>query len=273
MADIHPSAVVAESARLADDVVVGPQAVIGAEVTLGHGCLVGSACLIEGPSEFGADNVFYGHCSVGSASQDKKYRQRGLLRVGAGNVFREFTTINRGTGAEDETVIGNGNLFLAYVHVAHDCLIADNCVFANCVQLGGHVQVGARATLGGMAAVHQHCRIGSLAMIGAGTIVRTDVPPYAKCTVAMAGQSVSVNDIGMRRAGMDDAQIGAVRSAWRLLYRQNLTLDAATDQIGKLADDCECLQVLAGFLAKIKEQGRGIVRPRRGNSGKAKDKP
>ena len=142
MADIHPSAVVVEQARLAADVVVGPQAVIGAGVTMAKGCVVGPCCLVEGPSEFGEENLLYGHCSVGSESQDRKCRQGGMLRVGSGNVFREFTTINRATGAEDETVIGDENLFLAYVHVAHDCVVADKCVLANCVQLGGHVQLG-----------------------------------------------------------------------------------------------------------------------------------
>ena len=268
MADIHPTAVVDDQARLAADVVVGPQAVIGAGVALAQGCVVGPCCLVEGPSEFGQNNLMYGHCSIGSASQDRKHRQRGMLRVGSGNVFREFTTINRATGAEDETVIGDGNLFLAYVHVAHDCVVADNCVLANCVQLGGHVQLGDRATLGGMAAVHQHCRIGSLAMIGAGTIVRADVPPYAKYTISLAGQTVSINDVGMRRAGMDERQIGQLRAAWRVIYRQNMTLAAAAAAIAVLARQQEFLQVLGRFLAEVESQGRGIVRPRRGGRGR-----
>ena len=266
MADIHPSAVVDGAAQLADDVVVGPQAVIGAGVTLAAGCVVGPASLIEGPGEFGESNRFYGHCSVGSSSQDRKHRQRGMIRVGAGNVFREFTTVNRATGADDETVIGDSNLFLAYSHVAHDCIIADNCVLANCVQLGGHVQLGDRVTLGGLAAVHQHCRIGSLAMIGAGTIVRADVPPYAKFTISASGRSVSINDIGMRRAGMDDGQLRQVRAAWRLLYRQQRTLAAAAAAIGELAQREECLQVLGSFLSEAASGDRGIVRPRRGRN-------
>ncbi len=260
MPDIHPTAVVSPAARLAEDVQVGPHAVIEAEVSLAAGCRVGPASLLGGPSEFGPGNVFYGHCSIGADSQDKKHAGGGRLRVGAGNMFREFATVNRSTAAEGTTVIGDRNLIMSYAHVAHDCQLGNDIVLSNAVQLAGHVEVGDRAIVGGSAVVQQHCRIGMLALVGGATAARADVPPYVKYVDKDGRTKITINSIGMQRSNMASSQIEAAARALRLLYRKGLTRAAAAEAIGQLSESESCLAVLAAFLASVSPD-RGIVRP------------
>ena len=179
-ARVHPSAVVEAGARLGDDVVVGPFCYIGDDVEVGDGTTFGAHCSVTGPTRIGRRNRFVGHCAVGGEPQDKKFAgERVELVIGDDNTFREFVTLNRGTGSGGGvTRLGDRNWLLAYVHVAHDCVVGNDCVFSNNATLAGHVTVGDHVILSGFAGVHQFCRIGAHAFVGMGAFVNGDVPPF-----------------------------------------------------------------------------------------------
>ena len=234
MIDAH--ALVSPEARLAPDVSVGPFSIIGPQVQIGARTVVGPHVVINGPTTLGSDNRIFQFASLGDAPQDKKYRgEPTLLSIGDRNVFRESCTINRGT-THDKAVtrIGNDNLFMAYAHVAHDCVIGDNTVFANCVALGGHVEIGDWVILGGLTAVHQFTKIGAHAFLGGGSILSRDVPPY----VMVAGNPAvphGINAEGLKRRGFSEEQVRNVREAYRILYRSELKLSEALEQLAPLA--------------------------------------
>jgi len=177
---IHPAAIIDAKAHLDEGVSVGPFAVIGPGVEIGAGSVIGSHCVIEGPTRIGRDNVIKAHASVGGQPQDKKHKgEPTRLEIGDGNTIFEFTTLSRGTAdGAGVTRIGNDNWIMAYVHIAHDCVVGDHCVLANNATLAGHVVMGDWVILGGFAGVHQFCRIGSHAFIGMGSLVNADVPPF-----------------------------------------------------------------------------------------------
>ena len=179
-AQVHPSAVVDPAARLGEGVSIGAFTLVGAGVEIGDNTTVGPHCSILGPTRIGRDNRIHGHAALGGEPQDKKFEgERVDLVVGDGNVIREFTTINRGTGGGGGTTrIGNDNWLLAYAHVAHDCIVGDHCIFSNNATLAGHVVVGDHVILSGFAGIHQFCRIGDHAFIGMGALVNGDVPPF-----------------------------------------------------------------------------------------------
>jgi UDP-N-acetylglucosamine acyltransferase len=233
---IDARAVVSPQAELAPDVSVGPFSVIGAQVRIGPRSVIGPHAVISGPTTLGADNRVFQFASIGDAPQDKKYRgEPTLLEIGDRNVFRECCTINRGTaGDKGVTRIGDDNLFMAYSHVAHDCLIGANTVFANCASLGGHVEIGDWVILGGLTAVHQFTKIGAHAFLGGGSILSRDVPPY----VMVAGNPAvphSINSEGLKRRGFTEEQVRNVREAYRILYRSELRLAEALTQLEPLA--------------------------------------
>lgn len=233
---IDARAVVSPQAELAPDVNVGPFSVIGAQVRIGPRSVIGPHAVITGPTTLGADNRVFQFASIGDAPQDKKYRgEPTLLTIGDRNVFRECCTINRGTaGDKGVTRIGDDNLFMAYSHVAHDCVIGANTVFANCASLGGHVEIGDWVILGGLTAVHQFTKIGAHAFLGGGSILSRDVPPY----VMVAGNPAvphSINSEGLKRRGFTEEQVRNVREAYRILYRSELRLAEALTQLEPLA--------------------------------------
>jgi UDP-N-acetylglucosamine acyltransferase len=233
---IDARAVVSPQAELAPDVSVGPFSVIGAQVRIGPRSVIGPHAVISGPTTLGADNRVFQFASIGDAPQDKKYRgEPTLLEIGDRNVFRECCTINRGTaGDKGVTRIGDDNLFMAYSHVAHDCVIGANTVFANCASLGGHVEIGDWVILGGLTAVHQFTKIGAHAFLGGGSILSRDVPPY----VMVAGNPAvphSINSEGLKRRGFTEEQVRNVREAYRILYRSELRLAEALTQLEPLA--------------------------------------
>jgi UDP-N-acetylglucosamine acyltransferase len=198
--------------------------------------VIGPHAVISGPTTLGADNRVFQFASIGDAPQDKKYRgEPTLLEIGDRNVFRECCTINRGTaGDKGVTRIGDDNLFMAYSHVAHDCVIGANTVFANCASLGGHVEIGDWVILGGLTAVHQFTKIGAHAFLGGGSILSRDVPPY----VMVAGNPAvphSINSEGLKRRGFTEEQVRNVREAYRILYRSELRLAEALTQLEPLA--------------------------------------
>jgi UDP-N-acetylglucosamine acyltransferase len=255
---IDARAVVSPEAHLAPDVSVGPFSVIGPQVQIGPRTVIGPHVVLNGPATLGADNRIFQFASLGDAPQDKKYRgEPTQLAIGDRNVFRESCTINRGTThGEGVTRIGSDNLFLAYSHVAHDCVIGDHTVFANSVALGGHVEVGDWAILGGLVAVHQFAKIGAHAFLGGGSMVSQDVPPY----VMVAGNPAvphAVNAEGLKRRGFTAGQIRNIRDAYRILYRSELRLAEALARLEPLAAREPEIRVFVDF---IHASTRSLVR-------------
>jgi UDP-N-acetylglucosamine acyltransferase len=257
-ASIHPSAVIDPGASLAADVEVGPFAVIGADVEIGPGSRIGPHAVIRGPAEIGAQCRLFQFTSVGEDPQDMKYAgEQTRLVMGERNVVREFATIHRGTEQDKgETRIGNDNLFMAYTHVAHDCVIGDHVIMANAASLGGHVEIADWAILGGFSIVHQFCQIGAHSFSAMGSVVTKDVPPF----VTIGGhpaEARGINAEGLRRRQFSAELIAAIRRCYRLIYLSNLKLSDAVEQIRELANLHPELGCLADFIANSR---RSIVR-------------
>ncbi|MGH8800464.1 MAG: acyl-ACP--UDP-N-acetylglucosamine O-acyltransferase [Casimicrobiaceae bacterium] len=257
-ADVHPTAIVADSARLAGDVVIGPYTLVGPDAVIGEGTTIGAHVVIAARTTIGRRNRIFQFASIGEIPQDRKYTGDPTRTViGDDNVIREFVTIHAGT-AQDKgvTTVGDGNWLLAYSHVAHDCVIGDSTTFSNNAQLAGHVFIDDHAVLGGFVGVHQFCRVGAHAMVAAGSIVLQDVPPF----VTVAGSPAKphgTNSEGLRRCGFSGDDIAAIKRAYKTLYRQGRPLDQARAEIAAAARAAPALQPLAAFLEL---PGRGIVR-------------
>jgi UDP-N-acetylglucosamine acyltransferase len=255
---IDSRAVISPRAELAEGVSVGPYAVIGPDVVIGPRTIVGPHAVIDQHTHIGADNHIFQFASLGAAPQDKKYRgEPTRLVIGDRSVFREFCTVNRGTlQGKGVTRVGSDCLLMAYSHVAHDCEIGDKVILANCATMGGHVQIGDWAQLGGLAALHQFCKVGAHAFVGGGSIVSGDVPPF----VTIAGNPArphSVNAEGLKRRGFTEEQIRTLRTAYRILYRSDLKLAEAREQLAELA----ATEAAVGELVKfIDASTRGITR-------------
>jgi UDP-N-acetylglucosamine acyltransferase len=255
--DIHPTAIVEPGARLGSGVKVGPYCVISAKAELGPGCRLQNHVTIEGPSVIGAENVFYPYTSIGQQTQDLKYRGEPThLRIGDGNTFREFVTVHRGTAPDSCTVIGNRGNFLAYSHVAHDCIVGDGVIFSNNGTIAGHVEVHDHAVIGGLTAIHQYCRIGRHAITGGCSKIVQDVPPFM---IADGNPATvrGVNQIGLERHGFDAESIRCLREAYRLLYRSELNVKQAVEEIRKTLGDSSEIGHLVDF---IEASSRGIIR-------------
>ena len=236
-AGIHPTAVVDPSARLGEGVSVGAFTWIGAGVEIDDGTAIGPHCSVHGPTRIGRDNRIIGHAAIGGEPQDKKFRgERVELVIGDRNLVREFVTLNRGTGdGSGVTRIGHDNWFLAYTHVAHDCIVGNHCVFSNNASLAGHVTVGDHVILSGFAGVHQFCRIGAHAFIGMGAFVNGDVPPFLMVAQDKYARPRGINSEGLKRRGFDAARIAAIRRAYRALYMADAKLDEALLELEEIA--------------------------------------
>jgi UDP-N-acetylglucosamine acyltransferase len=246
---VDARAIVSPEAELAADVSVGPYAIIDADVVIGPGTTIGPHAVINGPTRIGAGNQIFQFASIGSDPQDKKYAgERSHLEIGDHNVFREFCTVNRGT-ANDQGVtrIGSHNLFMAYTHVAHDCVLGDHIVMANCATLAGHVQLGDWVHMGGLSAAHQFSKVGVHAFIANNTAVTRDVPPYVMA-VGLPAQPHSINAEGMRRRGFSSEQIRNVRNAFRILYQSDLKLVDAVERLQELAASQPEVRVFVDFI-------------------------
>ncbi len=254
---IHASAIVDPTANIAEDVEIGPYSVIGAEVEIGAGCIIGPHVVIMGPSRIGRDNRIFQFASIGDEPQDKKYRgERSWLEVGDRNVVREYVTLNRGTEeGGGKTVIGSDNLFLAYSHVAHDCIVGNHTIFANAASLSGHITVGDYAILGGFTSVHQFTRIGSGAFCGLGSVITQDIPPFSAAAGNRA-RVVGVNKEGLRRRGFDEAVIRALHKSFRELLKSK---GSRQDAIEKLKPLCDKHAEVAEFVDFVKNSKRGIA--------------
>lgn len=255
---IHPTAIIHPSAQLAADVEVGAYSIIGGQVTIGRGTRVASHVVIEGPTRMGEDNHIFPFASVGAIPQDKKYQGEPTeLIIGDRNVIRESCTLNRGTSQDKgKTVIGSDNWIMAYVHIAHDCLVGNHTVFANNATLAGHVEVRDYAILGGFTLVHQFCTIGEYAFTGMGSAIGKDVPPY---TLANGAPAVprGINAEGLKRNGFSIEAIQRIKESYRLLYRQQITVKEALAQLeseyGEFAD-------IKRLIAFAKDSQRGLIR-------------
>lgn len=257
MTAIHPSAVVDPSAAIGDGTEIGPFCHVGAGVEIGPGCRLVGHVTVAGPSKIGAGNTFFPYCSIGQRSQDLKYSGEPThLEIGDDNSFREFCTVNRGTVPGAVTRIGSHGNFLAYSHVAHDCTVGDHVIFSNNGTLAGHVVVEEHAVIGGLSGVHQFCRIGRHAIIGGCTKIVQDVPPYMIADGNPA-EIRGVNQVGLERRGFSAADVRSLRDAYRFLYRSNLNVNQACEQIEA---EIQTSDVLAHLLAFIRSSQRGIVR-------------
>ena len=258
MARIHPTALVDATAELGDDVEVGAFSIVGPQVRVGAGTVIGPHVVLTGRTSLGARNRVFQFTSLGEIPQDRKYDgEPTTTTIGDDNVFREFVTVNAGTAQDrGDTTIGDGNLFLAYTHVAHDCVVANRTIFSNNAQIAGHVTIGDWVVLGAYAGVHQFCRVGAHAMLAAGSIVLQDVPPF----VTVAGypaKPAGTNNEGLRRRGFSAAEILAVRRAYKTVYREGLSLEDARAALAAAAMTTPALAPLVAFLA---EPGRGLAR-------------
>ena len=258
MSNIHPTAIIDSKAEIADDVVVSPYAIIGADVKIDSGSWIGPHAVIEGPTTIGKENKIFQFASVGAEPQDKKYNgEPTTLIIGDRNLIRESVTINRGTAQDiGKTVIGDDNWIMAYVHIAHDCVVGNNTIFANNATLAGHVTIHDFALLGGFTLVHQFCHIGEYAMTGMGTSLGKDLPPYITAYGA-PGVPRGFNNEGLKRNGFSDEQRKKVKEAYRTLYRKDLPLSEAINILEEDSDPN--IQLMAEFCQRS-QNGRGIIR-------------
>ena len=262
MTQVHATALVDPRAELADDATIGPYAVIGPHVRIGAGSSIGAHCVVEGHTKIGSDNRIFQFAAIGAAPQDKKYAGEATrLTIGNGNTIREFVTINTGTvQAGGLTSVGDDNWIMAYVHIAHDCLVGHHTIIANATQLGGHVRLGDWAFLGGLSGVHQFVRVGAHAMTGFQTRLSQDLPPYVTAAGNPAA-ATGINAEGLRRRGFTPERIAQVKQMHRLLYRQGHTLAAGIAAIEALRGQLEGSEDdIAMMLAFLAEADRGIVR-------------
>lgn len=255
---IHELAIVDPSAKLADDVVVGPWTLIGPEVEIGPGTVIESHVVVKGPTRIGAGNHIYQFSTVGESTPDLKYRDEPTrLLIGDNNIIRENVTIHRGTVQDrSETTIGNDNLIMAYVHIGHDSVLGNNTILVNNTALAGHVHVGDWAILSGYTLVHQFCKIGPHSFSGMGTAIGKDVPAYVTVSGSPA-EAKTINIEGLRRRGFSSEAIGQLRRAFKILYRQGLTLDIALQRLETMLRDTPEVKVL---IDSVRASERGIVR-------------
>lgn len=249
---IHPNALIDPGARIGKDVRIGAFTMIGADVEIGDGTWIGSHCSVTGTTRIGRDNRIVGHAAIGGDPQDKKYHgEHTTLEIGDRNTIREFVTINRGTGdGGSVTRIGDDNWLLAYVHIAHDCIIGNGCVFSNNATLAGHVVVGDQVILSGFAGVHQFCRIGDHAFIGMGAFVNGDVPPFLMVAQEKYARARGINSEGLKRRGFDATRIAAIKRAYRALYMGETKLDEAKVELAEIAAGSDDVRAFLDFIER-----------------------
>src|SRR6266850_2048335 len=250
--EIHPQAILGAGAKLGEGVKIGAYAVVGEEVELGDGCMLHAHAIVQGPSKFGKNNVFHAFSVVGGDPQDYTFRgERVELVTGDGNTFREYVTVSRGTQkGGGKTSLGNDNLFLAYSHVGHDCVIGSHTLFVNGATLAGHVAVEDFVTLGAFCPVHQFCRLGRYAYIGASTVITQDVPPFSLIVTERETRCFGPNTIGLERKGFSAERIKALQKAFRVLTRSKKNTSQALAEIRKSMANSADVKELVEFVEK-----------------------
>jgi len=253
---IHSSAVIHPSAEIADNVQIGPFSVIDQHVKIDEGTIVGPHVVINGHTTIGKNNHFYQFSSIGEANQDKKYNGEPTQTIiGDNNVIRESCTIHRGTTQDHQiTQIGNDNLLMAYTHIAHDCQLGNHIIIANSSNIAGHVIIDDWAILGGFTGVHQFCHIGAHSFLGIRSHVTQDILPFI---LFAEGSPRSINVEGIKRRGFSKDEISLLRKAYRIIFRQGLTVDNAIEAILELAENSNVLKIMTDFM---KKSDRGIAR-------------
>ncbi len=263
---VHPTAVIAPGAKLHPTVKVGPFTVIGPNVEIGENTIVGANCNIDGYTTIGRDNVIHPSVVIGAPPQDLKFKgEKTFVKIGDGNHFREFSTVHLAEGEGHSTVIGNGNLFMAYVHIAHNCKVGSNIIMSNCATLAGHVEVGDRAVLGGFTGIHQFCKVGCMVMVGGMSKIVKDVPPFIKIDGNPA-RVVGLNAVGLKRNNVPRESIANIRELYKMFFRSDLNVSQALQKWDEMvqADDIY-VKMFHEFITRAK---RGVYkRTRRGASG------
>ena len=255
---IHPTAIIESGAELAEGVSIGAYSVIGAHVKIDKGTWIGPHVVIQGYTHIGKDNKIYQFSSIGEVPQDKKYKGEATqLIIGDRNVIRECCTFNTGTTQDiGKPVLGNDNWIMAYVHLAHDCIIGNDTIFANNATLAGHVTIHDHVILGGFTLVHQFCHIGEHAFTGMGSAITKDLPPYM-IAAGMPTKQRGINREGLRRKGFDEKARTRITKAHKILFRQDLTLQTALDQLTEQYATCDDIMLMVNFCSNSK---RGILR-------------
>jgi UDP-N-acetylglucosamine acyltransferase len=255
---IHPQAIIEPGAIIGENVTIGPWTYIASNVVIGNNCNISSHVVINGPTKLGEGNRIFQFASIGEDCQDLKYDGEPTeLIIGDNNIFRESCTIHRGTAQDNSlTQIGSNNLFMAYTHVAHDCIVGSHCIMANNASIAGHVKVGDYVIIGGMSGVHQFCHIGQHSFVAANSLVLKDVPAY----VMASGQPVKpfgLNSEGLKRRGFDKSVILSIKRAYKLLYRKGLSVEEA---LAGIDEQVENSPELVAFTDSIIASTRGIIR-------------
>ena len=255
---IDPKAIIDIKAEINEDVTIGPFSIIGADVKIGSGSHIGPHVVIKGSTSIGKENRIYQFTSIGEDPQDQKYAdEETRLEIGDRNIIREFTTMHRGTLQDHGlTQIGSDNLFMAYTHVAHDCIIGDHVIMANGASIAGHVHLGDHAILGGFTLVHQFTQIGAFSFSAMGSAITQDIPPF----VMVGGRPTrphGINSVGMERHGISPDVVRQIRKAYKILYKTNMRLEDAIEEMEDLAGESKELSDMVSFLRNVT---RGILR-------------
>jgi UDP-N-acetylglucosamine acyltransferase len=254
----HPTALIHPRAQIGCGVTVGAYSVIGENVELGEDCEVMSHVVLAGPTKMGKQNRVFPYASIGLDPQDMKYRGEATrLEVGDGNIFREFVTVHRGTVESGVTKIGNHDLLMAYVHIAHDCRLGDHVIMANGASLAGHVVIGDHATVGAFCGIHQFCRIGAYSFLGSYSVVNQDILPYSKTTAARPLSVYGANRLGLERRGLSKEDVKELETAFRLLTRSKLNTTQALEAIEGQGLKSEHVRALVEF---IRTSERGVAK-------------
>ncbi len=253
------NSVIDRSAKIDQSVIIGPFCVIGPDVEIGPDCVLHSHVVIKGPTKINSGNIFYQFSTIGEDTPDKKYNgEATTLEIGNNNIFREGVTVHRGTVQDkSQTIIGSDNLFMAYSHIAHDCLVGDQNVFANNAGLAGHVTVGNNVILGAVTLVHQFCSLGDYSFTGLNTLITMDVPAFVK-VAANPARPIGLNTVGMQRNNFDTDTINLIKKAYRTIYRKGYSLDDAIKRLHALNEDKN--PALTTFISSIERSQRGLLR-------------
>lgn len=255
---IDERAIIHPTAKIAHDVTIGPWTMIGPEVEIGEGTVIGPHVVVNGPTKIGKNNRIYQFASVGEDPQDKKYKgEKTWLEMGDNNIIREFCTLNRGTGlGGGMTKIGSHNLLMAYVHIAHDCIVGNHIVMANSAGLAGHVVVEDFAIMSAFTGIHQFCTVGRHSFVGRGALVTKDIPPFMLVAGDSQPAAYGLNLEGLKRHDFDTQRILTLKKAYKVLYRQNLPFAQALETLKELARESDDVKEMLDFVEKSE---RGII--------------
>ena len=255
---IHTTAIIDKSAIIGQDVQIGPYAVIGENVSIGDGTIVGAHATIE-YAKIGQNCKIFSHASIGAAPQDLKYGgEKTIAIIGDGTTIREFATVNRGTSASGQTVVGKNCLIMTCAHVAHDCVLGDNCIIANCCAIAGHVEIGDNVVMGGLTAVHQFVKVGKNVITGGGSMISMDIIPYMQAQGDRA-TLFGLNLVGLKRNRVSIKEIENIKHAYKILFMSNLILNDALEKVKEELGMSPYIQEILNFISKSQ---RGICRPK-----------